>query len=288
MQGGSGVSEEQCQERKDKVDEEVTKALNSIFGRERLDSFLTIDKFLRVGLAGHLLHLKKIEKLLPPDAKIHQTALFTNPRVAALKEHVRVAVPWEGHYKYFKIEATGLPAHTTLLYGQEAIMKKIDDIPAKMNAVLEERQMNGPVLLAEMRDVVTESDQLKNMERTLAELAGAIKNQGASPPQEVETNIAPRFNLFDHPDKIRRRIPSGWEFPKLKLEHMYVLWHCGNEAEKIAAITFWDCTDVQKIKTKRSKAQLSEVRRVMKCIDNAAIAAGVPPQKAMTHAEVLT
>ena len=88
MQGGSGVSEEQCQERKDKVDEEVTKALNSIFGRERLDSFLTIDKFLRVGLAGHLLHLKKIEKLIPPDAKIRQTALFTNPRVAALKEYV--------------------------------------------------------------------------------------------------------------------------------------------------------------------------------------------------------
>ena len=69
---------------------------------------------------------------------------------------------------------------------------------------------------------------------------------------------------------------------------MYVLRHCGNEAEKVAAIKFWDCNDVQKIKTKRSKAQLSEVRRVMKCIDNAAIAAGVPPQKAMTHAEVLT
>ena len=285
---GGGISEEQYQERKDKVDEEVTEALASIFGRERLESFLTIDKFLRVGLASHLLHLEKIEKLLPPDAKIRQTALFTNPRVAALKEHIRVAMPWEGHYKYFKIEATGLPAHVALLYGQEAIKKLIADIPATINAALEERQMNGPVSLAEMRDVVTESDRLKNMERTLVELAGAIKSQGASPSQEVETNIAPRFNLFDHPDKIRRRIPAGWEFPKLKLQHMYVLWHCGNEAEKIAAIKFWDCTDVQKIKTKRSKAQLSEVRRVMKCVDDAAIAAGVPPQKAMTHAEVLT
>ena len=64
--------------------------------------------------------------------------------------------------------------------------------------------------------------------------------------------------------------------------------HCGNEAEKVAAIKFWDVTDVQKIKTKRSKIQLSEVRRVVKCIDDAASAAGVPPQKAMTHAEVLT
>ena len=69
---------------------------------------------------------------------------------------------------------------------------------------------------------------------------------------------------------------------------MYVLWHCGNEAEKVAAIKFWDCADVQQLKTKRSKAQLSEVRRVMKCIDQAAIAAGVPPRKAMTHAEVLS
>ena len=151
---GGGVSEEQYQERKDKVDEEVTEALNSIFGRERLESFLIIDKFLRVGLASHLLHLKKIEKLLPPDAKIHQTALFTNPRVAALKEHIRVAMPWEGHYKYFKIEATGLPAHVALLYGQEGIKKKIDDISATINAVLQERQMNWPVSLAELEVTV--------------------------------------------------------------------------------------------------------------------------------------
>ena len=116
----------------------------------------------------------------------------------------------------------GLSAHVTLLYGQEAIKKMIDDIPAKMNAILEERQMNGPVSLAEMRDVVAESDRLKNMETTLAELAGTIKSQGASPPQEVETNIAPRFNLFDHPDKIRRCIPAGWEFPKLKVCRTHV------------------------------------------------------------------
>ena len=31
---------------------------------------------------------------------------------------------WEGHYKYFKIEATGLPAHVTLLYGQGEIKNK--------------------------------------------------------------------------------------------------------------------------------------------------------------------
>ena len=284
---GGGVSEDEYQDRKNKVDEEVTEALESIFSRERLKSFLTIDKFLRVGLASHLLHLEKIEKLLPADAKIRQTALFSNPRVAALKEHVRVAMPWEGHYKYFKIEATGLPAHVTLLYGQSKIKKKIDDLPAKMNALLEERQMNGPVSLAEMKDVVAESDRLKSIERTLSELAGAIKSQGA-PPQKVETKIAPRFNLFNHPDKIRRRIPEGWEFPKLKLQHMYVLWHCGNETEKVAPIKFWDFTDVQKLKTKRSKSTLSEVRRVMKCIDDAAIAAGVPPQKAMSHAEVMT
>ena len=169
-------------------------------------------------------------------------------------------MPWEGHYKYFKIEATGLPAHATLLYGQEAIKKMIDDIPAKMNAIVEDRQMNGPVSLTEMRDVVAKSHRLKNMETTLAELGGAIKSKGASSPQQVETNIAPRFNLFDDPDKIRRRIPAGWEFPNLKVEHMYVLWHCGNEAEQVAAVKFWECTDVQKIKTKRSKGQLSEVR----------------------------
>ena len=148
--------------------------------------------------------------------------------------------------------------------------------------------MNGPVSLAELRDVVAESVRLKNMERRLAELAGAIKSRGASLPPEVPTSTAKRFNLFNHPDKIMRRIPAGWELPKLKLQHMYVLWHCGNEAEKVAAIKFWDCADVQQMKTKRSKAQLSEVRRVMKCIDDAAIAAGVLPQKAMTHAEVLT
>ena len=85
-----------------------------------------------------------------------------------------------------------------------------------------------------------------------------------------------------------RRVPKDWVFPKLNLMHMYLLWHCGNESQRVGAMKLWDSVDVNSMKVSRTKVNLSEVRRLMKVIDSAAIAAGVPPQKVMTHAQVLS
>ena len=97
-----------------------------------------------------------------------------------------------------------------------------------------------------------------------------------------------RFDLFDHQDGIRRRVPPNWMFPKLGLMHMYVLWHCGNQAQRVAAIKLWDATDVATLPSKRVKATLSEIRRVMKIIDCAATENGLPPKKFMTNNEVIS
>ena len=99
---------------------------------------------------------------------------------------------------------------------------------------------------------------------------------------------APRFNLFDHPDRIRRRVPKDWEFPKLNLQHMYLLWHCGNESQNVSAIKLWDSTDVNSMKSKRARKTLSEMRRVMRLIDEAAKAGGAPHCKFMSHSEIIT
>ena len=70
--------------------------------------------------------------------------------------------------------------------------------------------------------------------------------------------------------------------------HMYVLWHYGNQAHGVAAIKLWDATNVATLPSKRVKATLSEIRRVMKIIDCAATENGLPPKKFMTNNEVIS
>jgi len=243
---GRGVSDRDFKQKQEEVDKQVRSALDSIFGKDVLENHQTIHKFLRVGLASHLRHIIHIEEWLPANAKIRQTPLFTNPLVSALQEHVRIAMPWEDHYKYFKIQPTGLPAHVAVLYGMKKLEKKIDNIPKQIEGLLEERQMNGPVSLAEMRSLVTEAvSESVNCLTEKIEAALGSQRVAESNATNVSANTdaandqpsrAPRFNLFDHPDRIRRRVPKDWEFPKLNLQHMYLLWHCGNESQNAAAI----------------------------------------------------
>ena len=64
---------------------------------------------------------------------------------------------------------------------------------------------------------------------------------------------------------------------------MYVYWHCSDESEKIPPMKFLEKTDVTFI-DKQAHVSLSELRKVMCCIDDAAKANGSPPKEHMSHA----
>ena len=284
------VSVRDFEKKQREVDGMVHEALASIFGKEKLANFPTIRNFLHVGLASHLKHIEDIEDLLPQNSKIRDTPLFTNPLVSKLEQHVRIAMPWDDHYKYFKIEATGLPAHVTILAEMRGVERNLDDLPKKLEQMLETRQMNGPVTLAQMRIMVNDNKRMKNIEENISLLTSIVKEGqfAGSQTDEITGGLGRKYEMFDHQDGLKRRVPPNWHFPKLLMQHMYIQWHCGNGVKKVSPIKNWDKIDVEGLPGKRIKVTLSEIRRMMSCIDNHAKASGKPPKKMMMQVEANT
>ena len=173
------VNERVYQLKKKEVDLEVRSVLDAIFGAENMKTFPDIHKFLRIGLTSHLQHLKTIEELVPPNARLRQTPLFTNPLVAELKQYVKIDMPWQDHHIYFA-EATGLPPHVIELAKLTEIKACIDAIPQRVEEILENKQLNGPVSLAQMRRLVENSPAIKKMEEGMDRMACALENSQAS------------------------------------------------------------------------------------------------------------
>ena len=90
--------------------------------------------------------------------------------------------------------------------------------------------------------------------------------------------------LFLHPDGNYRRIPDEWDFPDLGLQRMYVLWHCGNQSEKMCPIKMLTQNDLSPLGKKGLKTFVC-LKRVMNAIDKAATAGNIPPQKYLSQAQ---
>ena len=82
----------------------------------------------------------------------------------------------------------------------------------------------------------------------------------------LRTICEPCYEIPSPPD---RRVPTGWKFPKLGLQGMYLYWHSGDEAKNIPPMKFLEPNDVKHL-GKRSRTSLGEVRKVMSLIDNEA------------------
>ena len=128
----------------------MEEALASIFGRERIDNFKTIQRFLVIGLASHFRHYDEINKLLPDSSKIRHMALYTSLLVASLKKHVRIAMPWEDHYKYFS-PATGIPPHVINYRYFEEIKSMLSKLPEEIGTQMDTRQFNGQISLDQVK-----------------------------------------------------------------------------------------------------------------------------------------
>ena len=117
------------------------------------------------------------------------------------------------------------------------------------------------------------------------EAAEALGEAKARDEFVVETGSSlPNDNWwYEHDDGIKRRVPSTYSFPMLGLSEMYVLWHCGDQENKISPMKLFHASDVSPFK--RAKTNLSEVRAVMTIIDLNATKHGLTIKSIMTPDE---
>lgn len=272
------------QAQKRELDAKVREVLDAIFTPENMRVYPKIHRFLVIGLASHLQHFEEIDRLLPPDAKLRQTPLFTNPQVAELRQWVRIAMPWEQHHIYFS-QPSGIPPHVTQLNELREIKVLIKEW---LPRYLLENRMNGPVSAGQIGRIVETSPAIRSLERSLATLIEAVHRRPAigNDGDSGGTDAAgSRYQLFQHADGKSRRIPPDWKIPGLSLQHMYVYWHCGDESQKISPIKMLQKIDVSPLGN-TGKVTLCSLKRLMGIIDRGATAAGKPPKSSpMTQAE---
>jgi hypothetical protein len=287
-----GVSGDEVAAVQARVNDNVELVLYSIFGEERIQNFQSFVPLLRVGLASHLMHRKYYEEHLPDNAILKTTPLFTNPLVLEIKKFVHIAMPWEDKYKYFQ-PATGLPPHIIISAYMRGMHEDILAIPAKIEEMLQQRQMAGPLSLAQIAERIENGPKMKAMQEDLAFLKNHLLNGGTGIHVAAGTSVGTRIRpttrhnmrLFKeyHHNGNYRRVPSTWKFPALPLQNMYVYWHCGDEEGGIPPMKYLECSDIDFIK--RGKKALSEIKSVMQFIDKQAISAGVAPKDLMTQIE---
>ena len=72
----------------------------------------------------------QLGKILPDSSPLQHTPLLTNPMITDLKEHVRIVIPWENHYKFIK-PATGLPSQEIIYAYIKVLKHNVNSIPEK-------------------------------------------------------------------------------------------------------------------------------------------------------------
>lgn len=197
-------------------------------------------------------------------------------------------MPWDDHYVYFA-EATGLMPHHIQMNNQMRIEKKIDKLPERFEEILDERQMAGPVSLAQMQKLVDNSPVVKRLEQNVCKMSAMIESRygNEAAAESSQRRVGSNSRAFPHPDGTLRGIPVGWDFPTGTLQSTYVYWHCGDPAQKILPMKFMDKRELSVLaKTnKRAKRTHTELLRLMGMIDKAAKDIQVPPKEVMTQAE---
>lgn len=292
------------------VDGLVRTALCHIFGEETLENHRDIMPILRVGLASHLIHRDSYDelleegkpesgKLLPDDSPLRCTPLFTNPIMNQLKKWVHIAMPWEDHYEKYFQKATGIPPHVVLMAyikGMQAdisgLTNAVQNIPSELDRLLERRQMAGPLSLESIVDAVQNGPVMTGMARDVARLTemltdgGQLRTDGSrnTSNQRAAHNMR-LVTQYRHADGEYRRVPRTWTFPSLHLQNMYTYWHCGDEESDIPPMKMLETKDVKFLN--RGRKKLSEIRCVMKFLDNAAASAGLAPRERMTNMEAI-
>jgi hypothetical protein len=201
-------------------------------------------------------------------------------------------MPWEAHYKYFK-PASGIPPHVMLYAYIKNLDVQVQNIPKKMEELLDKRQMAGPLSLDQIARAVENGPRIAGIANDLAVLrrmmqgSSIVAQASAATNQTNQRTDARLHRQYSHPDGKHRRVPPSWTFPKLSLQSMYQYWHCGDESRHIPAMKFLVASDVDFL-GKKAPCRLYEMKKVMTSIDNEAIAKGAIPSDHMSFAEANT
>eukprot|EP00804_Cyclotella_cryptica_P020114 CCRYP_020133-RA/>CCRYP_020133-RA protein AED:0.24 eAED:0.24 QI:0/0/0/1/1/1/2/0/687 len=307
-----GVSSQQLADRMKEVDKDIMDVMESIFGRENLDKFPTIRNFLRIGLASHCIHMHRFEHavgrndsrpIIPSHSPLHHTPLFTNLLIDELKEHVRIAMPWESENflnpdgtTFFK-PATGLPPHVTIFAYIKGLEQQMENMPSRIEEILDKRQMSGPLSLDQIVVAVENGPRMKAIAEDLAAMRRRVIRGSSDGDGEENGNAysaRPRhlvnawlIQQYKHSDGKYRRVPSSWKVPLLPMQPMYVYWHCGDEKNNIPPMKYLTPDDI-KFLNKRAHISLSELKKVMTVIDKFAKEQGFPPREHMSQRDANT
>ena len=189
-----GVEQDEYNERQATLDNEVDKALESIFGVEHLEKSPHLRPLLRKGLLSHLHHRKSYDdsilirdrdgslpvKLLPKNSPLRATALFTNPRVEAMRKYTTIAMPWEeDKCRYFK-QPTGIPPHSLLLGYVRGLKDSFEALPSKLEAMLDRRKASSGLALDQIVRAVEEAPQMSAMLNDIASIKRMMADGGVA------------------------------------------------------------------------------------------------------------
>jgi len=229
---------------------------------------------------------------------LRRTALFTHPLIGEVKKHVRIAMPWQNHFKYFQ-KPTGLPVHVTIFQYLKELERDVRNVPEKLEEILDRRNMTcgisieqitraveaGPRITAMLNELAGIRRMINSNTRFSAAGADGTTGGGAVTLTEVRRDVR-LVRQYKHADGKYRRAPPSWCFPKLNMQPMYQYWHCGDANKHIVPMKFFERSDVDFLGS-RAKTSLSELKRVMATIDEEAMRNGAPPKEHMTLTECL-
>eukprot|EP00956_Cyclotella_meneghiniana_P022434 scaffold42466_cov42-Cyclotella_meneghiniana.AAC.1 len=105
--------------------------------------------------------------IIPANSKLRASPLFTNPRILALKQHVTIAMPLESHYKYFS-PASGIPPYVMIYAYIKSLDVTVDNMPQKFEAMLDRRQMAGPLSLDQIAQAVENGPRITAIANDIA------------------------------------------------------------------------------------------------------------------------
>lgn len=182
----------------------------------------------------------------------------------------------------------GIPPHVIGFQYFEELKKLVSAIPGQFEQMLDERQFNGTISLAQMRNLIENGPTMQSIAADIATMRRMMRDANG-----LETNGSPniafednRARMYPHSDGSHRRVPEGWTFPHITLLQAYAYWHCGNDQSEnpIAPMKVFCASDVSHLK--RGRLNLSDIKHLAGLIDDQATAKGRVISDVMTRSEV--
>jgi hypothetical protein len=152
-----GVLQTELIHRWSEVDQNIVNVLESIFGMENLQTNPTIYKLFWIGLASHLINWDHYDAPVFPTNE--HPILSTNSPLRCIPSTYKSTHQWfEGVCPYSNVlgvplqvwyfeSISGLPHYVMIHSYIWGLEKKVQNIPSKIEAVLDKWQMAGPLSL---------------------------------------------------------------------------------------------------------------------------------------------